>query len=83
MTDLQIMALCFPIIMVVFVIAVVTIEELVNQSEMKRERAAARRAAPAGYTGSMTIDVELGDIAKLPNEIESSSKRRASEISGA
>ena len=73
MTDLQIMALCFPVVMVVLVIAIVTIEELFNQAEMKRE-AAASRVAPSGYTGTMTL--EQNDIKKLLIEINDSTKRR-------
>ncbi len=42
MTDLQIMVLCFPIVMVVLVIATVKIEELFNQADMKRETDVAR-----------------------------------------
>jgi hypothetical protein len=78
MTDLQTLALCFPVVMVALVIATVTIEELFAQAEMRRESASTRQPAPAGYTGSMTIDVGPGEFKKLLNEIEDSVKRRAS-----
>ncbi|MDB5634951.1 MAG: hypothetical protein JWR49_3806 [Tardiphaga sp.] len=78
MTDLQIMALCFPVALVILVGATVFIEELFNQAEMKREKAAALQPVPAGYTGSMTIELQQGDIKKLLNNIDDTAKRRAS-----
>ena len=75
MTDIQILALCFPVVMVMLVIAVVTLEERFNQAEIKRELSAAQAAMPSGYTGTMTL--EQGDIKKLLIEISDTTKRRA------
>jgi hypothetical protein len=76
MTDLQVLALACPIVMVALVVVTVTIEEWFNQAEMKRE-GASRQSVPAGYSGSMTIEVGPAELKKLLNEIEDSAKRRA------
>ncbi len=78
MTDLQIMALCFPIALVVLVGSTVLVEEMFNQAAMKRENASARFSQSlSNYNGSMTVEFAPSADKKLREKIDGLAKRRA------
>lgn len=78
MTDLQWLAIGAPIGLVVFVCAIVFVEELVNQAEMKRENAEVSQKPGFASQGKMTVQFRQSELDQLPRQPAARTSSRAS-----
>jgi hypothetical protein len=77
MTDLQWLALGAPVVLVALVTAIVVVEELINQGEMRRERAAAGKKVRQEPALQMTVELSQSDFGKLADGYRTVAKSRS------